>query len=276
MDALTTTRPEARAWRTLPRLDRLGVLSALVGGTTLAWIYLFRLADGMTGASIPMAAIQIRPWGAADFILIFLMWTIMMVGMMVPSAAPAVMIYAAIARKAARDRTVVPPTVVFLSGYLALWTAFSLVATLAQWGLDQARVVVPHDGDYESFDRIRSPDRGGRVPSHAGQTRLLETLPVASTLPGRALAHRNHRGVSDGAGARVLLFGMLLGIDGTPVRGWRDEPALDRGHRDVRICREGDSSARFTGAGSADGWSHDSGWTDPGGDLGGGGRIESA
>ena len=50
------SRPEAVAWRTLPRLDRLGVLSALVGGTTLAWIYLFRLADGMTGASIPMAA----------------------------------------------------------------------------------------------------------------------------------------------------------------------------------------------------------------------------
>ncbi len=143
MDALTTTRPEAGAWRTLPRLDRLGVLSALVGGTTLAWIYLFRLADGMTGAFFPMAAIQIRPWGAADFILIFLMWAIMMVGMMVPSAAPAVMIYAAIARKAARDRTVVPPTVVFLSGYLALWTAFCSVATLAQWGLDQAALLSP-------------------------------------------------------------------------------------------------------------------------------------
>ena len=117
-----TTRSEAGAWRTIPRLDRLGILSALVGGTTLAWIYLFRLAGEMTGSSIPMAAIQVRPWGAADFILIFLMWTIMMVGMMVPSAAPTVMIYAAVARKAARDRTVVPPTVVFVSGYVALWT----------------------------------------------------------------------------------------------------------------------------------------------------------
>ena len=47
---MMTTRPEAGAWRTLPRLDRLGVLSALVAGTTLAWIFLFRLADGMTGA----------------------------------------------------------------------------------------------------------------------------------------------------------------------------------------------------------------------------------
>ena len=138
-----TTRPEAGAWRTIPRLDRLGILSALVGGTTLAWIYLFRLAGEMTGSSIPMAAIQVRPWGAADFILIFLMWAIMMVGMMVPSAAPTVMIYAAIGRKAARDRTIVPPTAVFISGYVALWTLFCVVATLAQWGLDQAALLSP-------------------------------------------------------------------------------------------------------------------------------------
>jgi predicted metal-binding membrane protein len=137
------THLEAGVWRTIPRLDRLGILSTLVGGTTLAWIYLFRLADEMTGSSIPMAAIQVRPWEAADFILIFLMWAIMMVGMMVPSAAPTVMIYAAVARKAARDGTLVPPTAVFISGYIALWTVFCVVATLAQWGLDQAALLSP-------------------------------------------------------------------------------------------------------------------------------------
>jgi predicted metal-binding membrane protein len=136
-----TTRPEVRAWRSIPRLDRLGVVSALVGATTLA--YLFRLADGMTGSAGPMAAMQVRPWAVADFVLIFLMWAIMMVGMMVPSAAPTVMMYAAIARKAARDQTVVPPTVVFVSGYIALWTLFCVVATLAQWGLDQAALLSP-------------------------------------------------------------------------------------------------------------------------------------
>ena len=138
-----TTRPEVGGWRTIPRLDRLGVLSTLVAGTTLAWIYLFRLADEMTGSSVPVAAIRVSPWGAADFILTFLMWAIMIVGMMVPSAAPTVMIYAAIARKAARDRTVVPPTLVFVSGYIVLWTLFCLVATLAQWGLDQAALLSP-------------------------------------------------------------------------------------------------------------------------------------
>ena len=138
-----TTRPEVGAWRSIPRLDRLGVVSTLVAGTTLAWIYLFRLAGDMGGSSMPMTAIQVRPWEAADFILIFLMWAIMMVGMMVPSAAPTVMIYAAIARKATRDRTVVPPTAVFISGYVVLWTSFCVLATLAQWGLDQAALLSP-------------------------------------------------------------------------------------------------------------------------------------
>jgi predicted metal-binding membrane protein len=138
-----TSRPEVGAWRSIARLDRLGVISTLVAGTTLAWVYLFRLADGMAGSSIPMAAIQVRPWEGADFILTFLMWAIMMVGMMVPSAAPTVMIYAAIARKAARDRTVVAPTAVFISGYVVLWTLFCVLATLAQWGLDQASLLSP-------------------------------------------------------------------------------------------------------------------------------------
>ena len=137
------TRSEIGGLRSLPKRDLLGILSALVGGTTLAWVYLFRLADGMTGSVVPMGGLQLRPWGAADFVLIFLMWTIMMVGMMIPSAAPTVLIYAAVTRKAARDRTPIPPTVVFISGYLALWTMFCVVATLAQWGLDQAALLSP-------------------------------------------------------------------------------------------------------------------------------------
>jgi predicted metal-binding membrane protein len=138
-----TTRPEAGAWKSIPRLDRLGILSTLVAGTTLAWIYVIRLSGEVTSSSMPMAAIQVRPWEAADFVLTFVMWAMMMVGMMVPSAAPTIMIYAGVARKAARGRTVVPPTVVFMLGYIALWTLFCVLATLAQWGLDQAALLSP-------------------------------------------------------------------------------------------------------------------------------------
>ena len=101
----------------------------------------------------------------------------------------------------------------------------------------------------------------------------VRALSVTRTLPVRALACRNRWHVSDGAAEWSLLLGMLLGVDGAPVCGWRDESALDRGDRDVRFCREGDSYPRFTDAGKAVGWSHDSWRVGPVGDVGGWGRI---
>jgi predicted metal-binding membrane protein len=67
----------------------------------------------------------------------------MMVGMMVPSAAPMTLVYAAVARKAARQGTPVAPTSAFIAGYVAMWTLFSGFATLAQWGLDHAAMLSP-------------------------------------------------------------------------------------------------------------------------------------
>jgi len=73
----------------------------------------------------------------------FWMWAVMMVGMMVPTAAPMTLVYAAVARKAARQGTKVAPTAAFVAGYVAMWTLFSLGATLAQWGLDSAALLSP-------------------------------------------------------------------------------------------------------------------------------------
>ena len=122
--------------------DRVVVLAALAGVTALAWLYLIRTSANMD-PSAPMEMMQIRPWEPVDFGLVLLMWTVMMVGMMVPTATPMTLTYAAVARKAARDQTPVPPTMVFAAGYVVLWTLFSVLAALAQWGLDQAAVLSP-------------------------------------------------------------------------------------------------------------------------------------
>jgi predicted metal-binding membrane protein len=66
-----------------------------------------------------------------------------MVGMMLPSAAPMVLIYAQVARKAQRDGSVLPPAAVFVAGYVIAWTLFSAGATLAQWALDRAALLSP-------------------------------------------------------------------------------------------------------------------------------------
>lgn len=72
-----------------------------------------------------------------------LMWAMMMVAMMTPTAAPMTLVYAAVARKAARETHPVAPTFVFVAGYLAIWALFSVAATAAQSGLDQLALLSP-------------------------------------------------------------------------------------------------------------------------------------
>ena len=67
---------------------------------------------------------------APGWALVFAMWAAMMVAMMVPSAAPAILLYARVHRQsAARGH---PPTPAFLAGYLTCWTVFSGLAAALQ------------------------------------------------------------------------------------------------------------------------------------------------
>jgi predicted metal-binding membrane protein len=122
----------------LLRHDRLVVPLALAGVTVIAWLYLFMAAQpmdemaDMPGMVMPFAA----PW-------VFAMWWVMMLGMMLPSAAPMILTFAAIQRrKRERDQPYVP-TALFAIGYLIVWGAFSLVATTAQWWLQRSDLLSP-------------------------------------------------------------------------------------------------------------------------------------
>ena len=128
----------------LPRRDRIAILAGLFGVTLLAWVYLIAIALAME--EMPMSSAEmmgIHSWNALDFFLMFLMWAVMMVGMMVPTAVPMTLVYAAVARKAASQNQPLPPTAAFVAGYIAMWSLFSVAATLLQWGLDQAALLSP-------------------------------------------------------------------------------------------------------------------------------------
>ena len=98
----------------MARADRLMILASLAGITALAWAYLAWLAARMTGSGMDM--VRIRSWPPSEFVFVFLMWAVMMVGMMVPSALPMIRVYAGIGRKAERQGSMVPPTFVFVGG----------------------------------------------------------------------------------------------------------------------------------------------------------------
>ena len=127
------------------RRDRWAILTGLAGVTFLAWMYLFLLASNMNDMPMPGMdeVMEIRPWTATDFLLMVVMWAVMMVGMMVPSAVPMTLVYASVARKAAAQGSSFAPTSVFTAGYIFMWCLFSAGASIAQWVLDQTALLSP-------------------------------------------------------------------------------------------------------------------------------------
>ncbi|MFM1731241.1 DUF2182 domain-containing protein [Prescottella soli] len=121
--------------------------------TAAAWVYVVVTArrtttgsadaGGRSMASMTDAMAGVQPWTATEFGLRLVMWVVMMIAMMVPTSAPMTLLYAAVARKAAAQRNPLAPTFVFVAGYIAMWTLFSLVATVAQHALDQAALLSP-------------------------------------------------------------------------------------------------------------------------------------
>jgi predicted metal-binding membrane protein len=86
---------------------------------------------------------RVQPLDPADFALNFVIWWVMMPGMMLPSAAPMILTFATVnRRKRARGQPFVA-SAVFASGYLIAWGLFGIAAALADWGLEQAALISP-------------------------------------------------------------------------------------------------------------------------------------
>ena len=124
------------------RRDRLVVLTGLAAITTLAWAYILYLASNMAGMDIAEMS-RVKPWGYTDLLLSFIMWSVMMVAMMTPSAAPMVLTFTGINRQRGAKKQPLAPTSMFLLGYLLVWVGFSAIATLFQWGLHSAALLSP-------------------------------------------------------------------------------------------------------------------------------------
>ena len=121
-----------------------GIGAALLLVTVLAWWYLLHLARAMESTSVIDAMVPIaQPWRGADIGFTFVMWTVMMTGMMLPSTMTMVMVFVTIQRKRAEQGKWQAPTVLFVLGYLTAWTGFSVAATLTQWSLHAVALLSP-------------------------------------------------------------------------------------------------------------------------------------
>ena len=85
--------------------DRNIVAVALVLLTVLAWAYLLRLNATMSAPAMPtMPGMNMgpaaQPFAPMELAYAVVMWAMMMVGMMTPSAAPMILLYARVGRQA--------------------------------------------------------------------------------------------------------------------------------------------------------------------------------
>ncbi|MGH6741646.1 MAG: DUF2182 domain-containing protein, partial [Bradyrhizobium sp.] len=126
--------------------DRLVVLTSLVAVVALAWGYLAYIAlrqPAMDMAAHAMAMMPWQPWDTGHYLATLAMWMAMMTGMMVPSAAPTILLFDALQRHNESGRRGHRPTALFAAGYGLAWSAFSIAATTAQWGLSSAMLLSP-------------------------------------------------------------------------------------------------------------------------------------
>ena len=105
------------------------------------------MPGGLGGVGDAMAAMATPvDWTFRYALLMFFMWWVMMIAMMLPSAAPMVLLHARVERSAkARAGEVggLAPTVAFTFGYLLVWGLFSAIAAALQWAFERAGLLSP-------------------------------------------------------------------------------------------------------------------------------------
>ena len=135
------------------RRERLVLVVSLAVVVALAWLWLLLGAGSGMGqlsvggerdmAGMAHAMMQPAVWTPSYAALMLAMWWVMMAAMMLPSAAPTLLLFARVNRAERTGGRSYVPTGIFAAGYLAVWGGFGVLATAAQWGLQRLDLLSP-------------------------------------------------------------------------------------------------------------------------------------
>jgi predicted metal-binding membrane protein len=130
--------------RSAYRGDKALVIAGLAVVVACAWAYIIPASLDMYGRMDgPAAWMMATTWDATYLLLIFLMWAVMMVAMMLPSALPILLTFHKALRNDPQVRSPSRRMFAFVAGYILAWSGFSVGATALQWGLAEAALLSP-------------------------------------------------------------------------------------------------------------------------------------
>src|SRR5579864_1426046 len=147
-----TSAPDDTVLEAVLQRDRQAVVVAFVAVIGLAWLWILLGAgtgmsalDMSAGRSPDAMALMMIParWTLGYAGVMFGMWWVMMAAMMLPSAAPVLLLFARINRKEKSAGRPFIPTGIFAAGYLVAWGGFSVLATGLQWALERLGLLSP-------------------------------------------------------------------------------------------------------------------------------------
>jgi predicted metal-binding membrane protein len=175
----------------LVRRERTVLVMMLVILPLLCWSWLVPMARDMSGSMSGASAwMMTAEWDGPHLALLAAMWIAMMIGMMLPSAAPMLLLYAAAARGRSGGSRSGWRVYSMAAGYLLVWIAFSLFATLLQRILTTLLLLSP-------MMESRSPLVSGVLLMGAGiyqMTPLKRTCLVSCSAPMVFLMRRWREG----------------------------------------------------------------------------------
>jgi len=131
------------------RRDRAVIGGGVAFAAATAWAYTLYEAKRMSVAGVcecagmKMGGPDLTSWPLESFLPLFAMWSVMMLAMMLPTAAPMLLTFASVARNRRRADRPYVSVAVFAAGYLTIWCLFSVIAAIAQWILHRVALLSP-------------------------------------------------------------------------------------------------------------------------------------
>jgi len=120
---------------TMVLLNRIFIVSSVCILIYLSWHYM--LYD------MTMNMDSVASWSVTDVFMLFIMWAIMMAGMMLPSAIPVILLVNKLNLQRISSNQTYTPTIIFTFGYIIIWCLYSLVITFLQYFLHHLGLLTP-------------------------------------------------------------------------------------------------------------------------------------